>query len=81
MGVYDVAGMYIARDTNARAASCSVKINGPLGNACGDVLFDTGCTMDFILSEYIALQIGIITETRKSACELGSVSSSGITCR
>ena len=80
MGVHDAAGMYMSRDTNARAASGRVKIDGPLGHAWGDVLFDTGCIMDFILSECIALQNGIITETQKSACELGNASSSGITC-
>lgn len=75
--------MYFAQDNNAEAAYCKMKVSGPLGHFCGSMLVDPGCTMELNLrlSEYKTFQLGITTETQKSACELGDASSSGITCR
>lgn len=74
-------GVSIVQDTNEEQAVCKVKVNGPLGHFCGNLLIDTGCTMELNLSEHKAFQLGITAETKQSACELGDCSTSGITCR
>ena len=78
---HHAAGVSIVQDTNEEQAFCKVKVNGPLGHFCGNLLIDTGCTMELNLSEHKAFQLGITAETKQSACELGDCSTSGITCR
>ena len=75
------AGVSIVQDINEEQAFCKVKVNGPLGHFCGDLLIDTGCTMELNLSEHKAFQLGITAATKQSACELGDCSISGVTCR
>ena len=78
---HHAAGMSIVRDTNEEQAFCKVKVNGPLGLFCRNLLIDSGCTMELMLSEHKASQLGITAETKQSACELGDCFTSGITCR
>lgn len=47
----------------------------------GGVLIDSGCTMELMLPEGKAFQLGIIAQTQESACELDPASTFGITSR
>lgn len=46
MRSHHAAGISIVQDINEEQAFCKVKVNGPLGHFCGDLLIDTGCTME-----------------------------------
>ena len=76
-----VGAFRVAQDTDEDAAFVTVRVQSPGGYFQGDLLLDTGCSIELNFSEGKAHQIGLRDVLDRNTCELGDCSSSGITLR